>query len=240
MWQGQWIDLTHEFSTRAIYWPTAKAFEHTEVFKGVTDKGFFYASYDFAASEHGGTHLDAPIHFSEGQLGAGDIPLQQLIGPGVRIEVMIGAQRNHQISVEEITRWEQEHGQIPDSSIVLFDTGSAALWPDKERYMGTAERGEAAVAKLAFPGIHPDAALFLIQQRNVKAVGIDTPSLDYGGSVYFHTHQILFQQNIPGFENVADLSALPPTGFGVIALPMKIKHGSGAPLRIIALIPPTD
>ena len=103
-------------------------------------------------------------------------------------------------------------------------------------YLGTDKKGEGGVAELSFPGIHPDTAKWLVENRSVKAVGLDTPSLDYGKSVQFETHQILFEQNIPGFENVANLDMLPPSNAFVIALPMKIKDGSGAPLRLVAHI----
>ncbi len=238
-WQGQWVDLTHAFSAQTIYWPTADRFEKTTVFEGMTDKGFYYSAFNFRAAEHGGTHLDAPVHFARGRRGVADIPLEQLIGPGVVIRVTEPAsgKRNHQITVAVLERWESEHGRIPDQAIVLFDTGSAHLWPNSVRYMGTDKRGEAGVAELRFPGIHPELARFLIEERRIKAVGIDTPSLDYGASKQFETHRLLFERNIPGFENVANLSALPETGFQVIALPMKIAGGSGAPLRIIAFVP---
>ncbi len=126
---------------------------------------------------------------------------------------------------------------IEEDSILLVDTGSSRLWSDRERYMGTRERGASAVAKLKFPGIHPNAAKFLATERKIKAVGIDTPSIDFGGSKLFETHQILFEKNIPGLENVANLDQLPPKGFMIVALPMKIKGGSGDPLRIVAFIP---
>lgn len=238
-WQGRWVDLTHPFSAQAIYWPTADTFEKTTVFDGITDKGFYYSAFNFRAAEHGGTHVDAPVHFAKGRRGVADIPLEQLIGTGVVIRVAdrIGESRNYQITVEDLHRWEARQGRLPEGAIVLFDTGSAQFWPDRKRYMGTAERGEAAVAKLSFPGIDPALARYLIEERAIKAVGIDTPSIDFGGSTLFETHRILFEENVPGFENVANLSALPETGFQVIALPMKIAAGSGAPLRIIAFVP---
>ncbi|MBY5991230.1 cyclase family protein [Ferrimonas balearica] len=238
-WRGRWVDLTHNFSAQAIYWPTADSFEKTTVFDGVTDKGFYYSAFNFRAAEHGGTHIDAPVHFAKGRRGVADIPLEQLIGPGVviRIANRLGESRNYQITVEDLTRWEAQNGPLPKGAIVLFDSGSSALWPDKRRYMGTAERGEAAVAKLAFPGIHPELARYLIEQRQIRAVGIDTPSIDYGASTLFETHRLLFEKNVPGFENVANLAELPERGFQVIALPMKIAGGSGAPLRIIAFVP---
>ena len=236
---GQWVDLTHEFSADTIYWPTADSFKKTAVFEGRSDKGFYYTAYNFSAAEHGGTHLDAPIHFAENRNSVDAIPLEQLIGQGVviRIADKVAADRNYQLSVDDVQAWENAHGTLPDGAILLIDTGSSQLWPNRNAYMGTNERGEEALTKLKFPGIHPTTAKFLATQRNIKAVGLDTPSLDYGGSNHFETHQILFEKNIPGFENVTNLDKLPVKGATIIALPMKIKEGSGGPLRIIALLP---
>ena len=236
---GQWIDLSHDFSENTIYWPTANSFKKSTVFEGYTDKGFYYSAYNFSAAEHGGTHVDAPIHFFEKRNTVDAIPVQQLIGPGVviRIAKKVVTDRNYQLSVGDIQAWEKEHGTIPDNAIVLIDTGSSKFWPNREDYMGTAERGPEAVKKLKFPGIHPTTAKFLVTKRKIKAVGLDTPSLDYGGSTLFETHRILFENNIPGFENVANLDKLPVKGAMIIALPMKIKGGSGGPLRIVALLP---
>ncbi|MCM3900094.1 MAG: cyclase family protein, partial [Pyrinomonadaceae bacterium] len=103
-------------------------------------------------------------------------------------------------------------------------------------YLGTEERGAEAVAKLHFPGLHPDAARWLAANRSIKAIGLDTASIDFGQSTLFESHRILFDKNIPAFENVANLDRLPPKGFSVIALPMKIKGGSGGPLRIVAIL----
>jgi len=236
---GEWVDLSHDFSAETIYWPTADGFKKSTVFEGHTEKGFYYTAYNFMAAEHGGTHIDAPVHFAENKQTVDQIPLSQLIGPAVVIRIIEQAaqDRNYQFSVEDILSWEQSHGAIPDNSIVLIDTGSSKFWPDKKAYMGTDERGEEAVKKLKFPGIHPDAARFLMKERKIKAVGLDTPSIDYGGSSLFETHQILFEHNIPGLENVANLKLLPETGSLVLALPMKIRGGSGAPVRIVALLP---
>ncbi len=134
-------------------------------------------------------------------------------------------------------RWEGKHGRLADGAILLVRTGYDRFWPDRSNYMGTAERGPAAVAKLHFPGIDPALARFLVAERKVRAVGLDTPSLDFGQSTDFMTHRILLGADIPGFENVAGLAQLPPTGATVIALPVKIRGGSGGPLRIIARLP---
>lgn len=236
---GRLVDLTHPFDSSTIYWPTSEPFRLEVVAAGVTERGYYYAANKFCTAEHGGTHLDAPIHFAEGQLTADQLPLEKLMGPGAVVDVSAKAEvdPDYRVSVADLEAWEAAHGRIPDGAILLLNTNRARFWPDAERYMGTAERGEAAVAKLHFPGLDPDAARWLVANRSVAAVGLDTPSVDYGQSQTFETHRILFAANIPAFENVANLNALPATGSTIIALPMKIAGGTGGPLRIIAIVP---
>ena len=235
---GRWVDLTHPFNENSVYWPTAEMFELEEVFHGHTEGGYFYTAYNFSAAEHGGTHLDAPIHFAEGANTADEVPVEQMTGPGFVIDVSEQAATDvdYQVSVAEIEAFEQEHGPIPEGAIVLINTGRAPLYSDREAYMGTAERGEAAVALLHFPGLSAEAAELLVE-RGIDAVGIDTPSIDYGQSKDFATQFALMTNNVPAFEKVADMSALPATGSTIMALPMRIEGGSGGPLRIVAHLP---
>ncbi|MEE9237938.1 MAG: cyclase family protein [Thermodesulfobacteriota bacterium] len=237
--QGKWIDLTHDFSSDTVYWPTAEGFELETVFEGETEKGYFFYANNYKAAEHGGTHIDAPIHFSEGKQTVDEIPLEKLIGPAVVIDVTQNAlsDPDYQIGVKDFTHWESKNGPIPDGSIVLLNTGYAKYWPDRVKYMGTDKRDDEALKNLHFPGLDPKAAKWLVENRNINAIGLDTPSIDYGQSQLFESHQILFKENIPAFENVAKLDKLPPKGAIIIALPMKIKGGSGGPLRIIAMLP---
>jgi kynurenine formamidase len=236
---GTIVDMSYAYNDDTVYWPTAPGFNKSTDFEGITDAGFYYTAYTVTTAEHGGTHLDAPIHFSEGKHAADQIPLEQLMGSAVVIDVQkqAAANRDYLISVSDIQNWESEHGSIPEGSIVLFRTGFGQYWPDREAYMGTAERGPEAVVLLHFPGIDPAAALLLATERSIKAVGIDTPSIDYGQSTLFESHQNLFGANIPAFENVANLNRLPATGATVIALPMKIEGGSGGPLRMVGILP---
>jgi len=237
--QGKWIDLTHDFSEDTVYWPTAEGFELETVFEGNTDKGYYYTANKYTASEHGGTHIDSPIHFAQGKQTLDEIPLERLIGPAVVIDVTQNAlsDPDYQIGVKDFTDWESKNGPIPDGSIVLLNTGYAKYWPDRVKYMGTDKRDDEAVKNLHFPGLDPKAAKWLVENRNINAIGLDTPSIDYGQSQLFESHRILFKENIPAFENVANLDKLPPKGAIIIALPMKIKGGSGGPLRIIAMLP---
>jgi kynurenine formamidase len=236
---GEIIDLSHAYDAQAIFWPTAEPFRLEKVADGVTPAGFYYASNNFFTSEHGGTHIDAPVHFAQGHQSVDAIPLQNLVGRAIVIDVAEASSRNadYQIGVEDLQRWEKQYGPIPSDAIVLVRTGFARHWPDAARYLGTAERGDAGVAKLHFPGLHPNAASWLVANRPIKAIGIDTASIDYGQSTQYESHRILYDRNIPAFENLAVLDRLPPTGAFVVALPMKIKGGSGAPLRAIAILP---
>jgi kynurenine formamidase len=237
--QARWIDLTYPFNSQTIYWPTSRGFQLEKVADGITPAGYYYAANNMSAAEHGGTHLDAPLHFAQGRHPTDQIPLRQLIGPAVVIDVSAKASGNpdYLISVEDLQAFEAAHGRIPDGAIVLFRTGWGSRWPDRERYLGTALTGEEAVPQLHFPGLDPAAARWLATQRRIDAVGIDTPSIDYGQSSTFDSHRILFEADIPAFENVAHLDQLPERGAYVVALPMKIEGGSGGPLRIVAVIP---
>ena len=234
---GKWIDLTYAFSEETLYWPNnPTGFVLDTQVNGMTPGGFYYSSNAFSAPEHGGTHLDAPVHFAKGKQTVDQVPLTNLLGPAVVIDVSDKALKNsdYQVSIADIESWERKNDTIPQGSIVLFRTGYGQFYPDAAKYFGTAQKGAGAIPLLRFPGIHPQAAEWLASRRAVKAVGLDTPSIDYGQSKDFQTHQVLLGRNIPAFENVANLDQLPARGSYVVALPVKIKDGSGGPLRIIA------
>lgn len=235
---GRWVDLTHPFSASTIYWPTdTVGFRLDTLAYGFVEGGWFYAAFAFSSAEHGGTHLDAPVHFAEGRLAADEVPLSGLIGPAAVVDVSARATPDYLVSVEDLTAWEAVHGPLPDGGILLVRTGWGARWPDRAAYLGTARTGPEAVAELRFPGLGEEAARWLVENRGIVAVGIDTPSLDRGQSTDFRAHRILYAENVSGFENVANLDLLPETGSYVVALPMKIEGGSGAPLRIVAFVP---
>ncbi len=229
------LDLTHSFDETTIYWPTDLSFYLTVNHKGLTKGGYWYESNNYRASEHGGTHVDAPVHFSRGKWTVDRIPLDHLIGPAIKIDVSGKAHPDFLIRVKDILVWENIHGPIPKGSIVLFYTGWEKFWPDKTRYLGSNKAGD--TKNLHFPGFSKEAADYLSNQRKVHSVGLDTASLDFGQSKDFPAHQVFGAANVPGFENLNNLVTLPAKGFRIIALPMKIGGGSGAPLRIVAELP---
>jgi kynurenine formamidase len=236
---GKWIDLSYDLSQQTLYWPNnPTGFRLDTIAEGITPGGFYYSTYAFSAPEHGGTHLDAPVHFAQHGLSVDKLSLDQLTGEAIVIDISVKAlqNRDYLISVNDITEWQSKNGNIADNTIVLFKTGFGKFYPDAATYFGTAEKGVAAIPKLHFPGIDPELAEWLVQHK-VKAVGIDTPSIDHGQSKDFKTHQVLMGADIPAFENVANMDQLPVTGSYIVALPMKIKNGSGGPLRLIAWIP---
>jgi kynurenine formamidase len=231
------VDLTYSFDQDTIYWPNGESFHWEKERWGKTSAGTWYASAKYAASEHGGTHIDSPIHFAEGKPTVDEIPISRLVGPAVLVDVTKKCEHDpdYQISAADIQQWERLHGHIPKGAIVLFRTGWGKFWPDKKRYIGSDVPKD--IAHLHFPGLSREAALYLTRNEEIEGIGIDTASMDPGTSADFIAHQILNGANLYGLENLANLEQLPEEGAWVLALPMKIKGGSGAPTRVIALLP---
>ncbi len=236
---GTLVDLSHTYDRSTVFWPTADAFRLDVVADGDTPAGYYYAANNFFSSEHGGTHLDAPVHFARGAQTVDQVPLDRLFGEAYIVDVTAAAaaDADYQVTAADLQRAEAAQGPIPPAAILLLRTGFSLRWPDAVRYLGTAERGEAAARQLHFPGLHPDAARWLVANRPVKAVGIDTASIDFGQSTLFESHRVLYERNVPAFENLTALEQLPLRGASIVALPMKIGGGSGAPLRAVAILP---
>jgi kynurenine formamidase len=232
------VDLTWQFDERTLYWPTSPStFDLRRLHHGPTPGGYFYRAAAFCTPEHGGTHLDAPIHFSEQGRPVDAIPLEQLVAPAVVIDVSAraAADPDYRLTADDVRAWEKEHGPVPRGAIVLLRTGWGARWPDRKRYLGDDTPGDAS--RLRFPSYGAEAAEYLVAIRQVAALGVDTASIDHGPSKDFPVHRLAGAANVPGFENVAHLDQVPERGAWVIALPMKISGGSGGPLRVIAVVP---
>jgi len=232
------VDLTHSYSSDTLYWPTSPGkFEHETLAYGETPGGYFYSSYRFSTPEHGGTHMDAPIHFYHNRDTVDQVPLKNLILPVVVIDIreQSAKDRNYRLMPDDIKTFEADHGKIPADSAVLLFTGWDQFWPDAKAYLGDDTPGDAS--NLSFPSFGSAAVDMLINNRNIRLIGIDTASIDYGPSADFLVHQIVGRANIPALENLKSLAKLPATGATLIALPIKISGGSGGPVRAIAIIP---
>ena len=144
------------------------------------------------------------------------------------------ADPDYRATRDDVLAHERMYGEIRPGDCVLFRFGWSARWPDTRAYLGDDTPGDAS--NLHFPGIAEDAARLLVE-RGVAMVGLDTASLDHGPSRDFIAHQVLNGANVPGLENLANLDLLPRTGAWIVALPMKIRGGSGGPCRVVALVP---
>ena len=232
------VDLTHPFNEDTLYWPTSpSSFELTELAFGETPGGWFYSAYAFCTPEHGGTHLDAPVHFSASGDPVHAMPLENLIAPAILLDISAKTRvdPNYRLTVEDVLQFEARHGAIESGTIVLLKTGWSDRWPDAEAYLGDDTPGD--VSRLSFPAYGEEAGRLLVEQRGVVLLGIDTASLDHGGSRDFAVHRIAAARNVGALENLTGLEGLPSAGFTVFALPMTIEGGSGAPVRVVALVP---
>jgi kynurenine formamidase len=236
--QYRLVDLTHPLNAETVFWPTStEHFDLRRLAFGPTPGGYFYAANAFAMPEHGGTHLDAPIHFAEDGITVDRIPLERLVLPAVVIDISARAANDadYRLTPEDVRAFEQRHGRIAAGTAVLLRTGWDTRWPDRKTYLGDDTPGDAS--RLHFPSFGTEAARLLIEERHAGAIGVDVASIDYGQSKEFMVHRIAAARGVPGFENLRDLDALPATGALLIALPIKIEGGSGGPLRAIALVP---
>lgn len=234
------VDLTHALNAQTLFWPTSpSSFELNRLSYGKTPGGWFYAANAFCTPEHGGTHLDAPIHFDSTGVTVDRVPLEQLIAPAVVINVTDSTARNadYRLSAGDVQAFEKRHGRIPAGAIVIMRTGWETRWPDRKAYFGDATPNDAS--NLHFPSFGAEAARLLVEERKVAGLGLDTPSIDFGPSKDFIVHRIAAARNVVGLENLRGLGSLPAVGAMVIALPIKIEGGSGGPMRAIALVPKT-
>lgn len=233
---SQLVDLTHELSPDSLYWPNGKPFQYQRDLWGLREDGKWYAMGSYATPEHLGTHLDAPIHFAPDGWTTAEIPLQQLIGPAVVIDIVARADSDPDtmLQPQDIDAWEREHGTVPAGAIVLVRTGWSTRWPDWNGYYGSDDPFDTTT--LHFPGVSPAAAEALAS-RAIAGVGIDTASIDPGDNTTFDAHRVLGAANIFNLENLTGLEALPAVGATVLALPIKIAGGTGGQARVVAMLP---
>jgi kynurenine formamidase len=231
------VDLTYTFDERTIYWPTEKGFVLQFEKNIETSEHDSFVTANYAGPEHGGTHCDAPRHYDADGRALDQVPLKDCIGPAAVVDFSARAaiDADATLSVDDLEAYERAYGRIPDGAIIVARSGWGKYWPDRKLYMGTDSLDD--VAGLHFPGCSAAAVDFLLKNRRVAAIAIDTASIDPGNSKEFPAHRLWLSANKPGFENLAHAERLPAIGATIFCIPMKIGMGTGGPTRIFALVP---
>ncbi len=224
------VDLTHDLREGTPLFPGGIAFG----LKPLTQLADGYYMNSFVCGEHTGTHIDAPAHFGKGLPTVDEIPPTRLVSQGILIDVQAqsAANSDYVLTLLDLQGWEKANGRVPARSLVILNTGWHQRWESQDRYLNRDETGT-----MHFPGFGGDAIRFLIKERNVNGLGIDTASIDPGRSKTFEAHKATLLAGHYQVENLDNLSLLPPRGFSVIVAPMKISRGSGAPARVFAIVP---
>ena len=208
---GTIVDLTHSFDAETIYWPTAGSFVLESVAHGVTEKGYFYAANKFCAAEHGGTHLDAPVHFIERAPASEAIPLDAGMGPAWVVDAV--ALTGPAIEAADIASLSIPAGETR----LLFKTRNSALW---------GEQG----FQPSFIGLDHGASTALAE-RGVSLVGIDYLSVaPFGNAI--ESHRALLSAGVAILEGI-DLREVEPGPVELLCLPIRLIGSDGAPARAL-------
>lgn len=224
------VDLSHVWGPDFPMYPGAQQPQIDSLFT-VADAGYY--KNQLTLDEHTGTHMDVPAHFADGGTTAERLPASQLVAPLIRVDISAraNADPDAQGTVDDLLAWESEHGEIPTGAFVALFSGWDRLLPFPDRYIGL---DDADVAH--FPGWHPEAAEFLVTERQIVGVGVDTLSLDFGASADFASHVIFLSAGRYGVENLANLARIPATGATIVVGGPKHLNASGGPTRAFALI----
>ena len=223
------IDLTHTF--RAGF--PVYAFDNParETIVTVEENGFY--SQSWTLQEHAGTHMDAPGHFIAGGRRTPQIEPEELIVPLVVVDIRakVAQDPDALVSLDDLQAWEKNHGRIPKGSCVAMYSGWEQFVGDQDTFRGTDSNGV-----FHFPGFGLDAVDFLLEERSIHGIAVDTLSLDHGPSTTFDVHIRLLGADRWGLENVANLGQLPPRGATIVAAVIPWEEGSGGPCRVLGLV----
>ena len=193
---------------------------------------------EYFSGIHVGTHIDAPCHLALGKWCVDDIPLSRLAGPAAVVDITHKAEidADAMVDISDLKEWEDISGRSLNGSIVVMRSGWGRRWTDRAAFMGTPDND---VSKLHFPGMSPEAAQWLVDNRDIYGLITETLSLDAGQTLDFKAHRILLGANIYGLENVANVEKIPIVGAFIHVMPMKIGKGGGSPTRVVAKFPKT-
>ncbi|KAF7266547.1 hypothetical protein GWI33_020056 [Rhynchophorus ferrugineus] len=220
------IDLTWNFNNETIYWPGQRQFQITKATES-EKRGFWYSVKEFCAAEHGGTHFDAPYHFYKEGWKVSEVPVDRLFAKGALIET-----NQSNLYAKDLIKWEESNGRFDNGTVLLVKTGMGKYWTsNKTKYLALDTQN-----RMNFPGLSADAALWIAQSGQFFGVGIDTPSIDPGNSTDMVAHRTLASGQLFNLENVNLQEIHLRKGFDIIIAPMKLEEGTGAPVRIFAIL----
>lgn len=225
------VDLSHVLSPEMPIWPGDPRMEIKNIAK--VDPDGYYLNV-FTIGEHSGTHVGAGAHFNAGEPTIDQLTPEDLVRPAVVINVVekVKANADYQLSKEDVLAWEATYGQIPSGSVVLLYTGWAERWGDEKAYQNMDENGV-----MHFPGFGAEATAFLLDERGVVGLGIDTLGVDPGTDETFAANTMLLKGRRFHLENLTNLDKIPPIGATLAIAPLSIEAGSGSPGRIFAFVP---
>jgi len=221
-------DMTHELHEGFPSYFGEQQFFRDQKFK-FKDNGFNL--FELRVNEHTGTHVDAPLHFTEDGQSVAEIPVANLICPLCVIDVKAKAAENadYQVTPDDVKAWISTNGPIPDKACIAMNSG----WAD---HVGTEKfRSADAEKKMHFPGFHIEATKMLLETGAV-GMAVDTLSLDYGQSADFATHYAWLPTSRWGIENLANLDAVPAKGATLVVGAPKHRGGTGGPARVFAMV----
>jgi kynurenine formamidase len=223
------VDLTHVLGTQFPLFPGAAPFRIQQAVSH--DKDGYYGSI-LTYWEHSGTHMDAPVHFAPNGLFVDQLRIENLVVPAVVINMTEKVRRDPDavVTPDDIRAWERRYGRIPDNAAVLMASGWGARAGSVEAFRNTDSSGV-----MHFPGFGKEAIDFLLTERRIAGIGVDTLSLDHGPSTTFAVHYTILPTNRWGLENLANLESIPPSGATLFVGAPKIASGSGGPTRVMAV-----
>lgn len=226
---AQVTELTHELHEEFPTFFGQQQFWREQKFNYKEHK---FNLFELRVDEHTGTHLDAPLHFSEDGKSVAEIPISDLVVPLAIIDIREKADANPdaQLTPDDIKAWISANGDLPEKACVALHSG----WG---KHLGTDKfRNADSEGKMHFPGFHAEAVQYLAENSSAVGIAVDTLSLDHGISPDFATHYAWLGSGHWGLEAAANLDQLPAKGATLIVGAPKVRGGTGGPSRVLALV----
>jgi kynurenine formamidase len=224
------VDLTHVLSPALPVYP---GYRPIQVRARTTVARDGYANNEVTFDEHTGTHVDAPVHFVAGAVSADRLPVDRLIAPLAVITIAGRAAKDPDtlVAAEDVLQWEKRYGRIPAGAFVAMHSGWDAHVDDANRFFNRDAKGT-----MHAPGFSEAAARFLVAERDISGVGVDTLSLDAASAQKFVAHLAILGAGKYGIEMLTNLSRVPASGATIVVGAPKHEGATGGPARVLALM----